>query len=123
MFFGRLGFVLCFLYFGVDWKGRVPALTERGLFGFGFCVPLDIALEKRPRSGSDGLWPFLNGGYSFIEEFRSISETFEKKCLGFCGALGKSPRSGSDETRPFLVEEFVVSSQLRFGSFWEFLGD
>ena len=40
------GVILCFLYFGVDWKGRVPALTKRGLFGFGFCVPSNIALEK-----------------------------------------------------------------------------
>ena len=61
MFFGCLGFVSVFLYFGVDWKGRVPALTEHGLLSFGFCVPSDIALEKRPRSGSDGSWPFLNG--------------------------------------------------------------
>ena len=65
----------------------------------------------------------LNGSYSCIEEFRSISETFEKKCSGFCGDLKKRPRSGSDGTRPFLIEKFVVSSQLRFGLFWEFLGD
>ena len=37
--------------------------------------------------------------------------------------LVKRPRFGRDGTRSFLVEEFVVSSQLRFGSFWEFLGD
>ena len=60
MFFGVWG-LFWFLYFGVGWKGRIPALKERGLFGFGFCVPSDIALEKRPRSGSDGSWPFLNG--------------------------------------------------------------
>ena len=89
MFLGVWG-LFCFFVFGVDWKGRVPALTERGLFGFGFCVPSDIALEKRSRSGSDGSWPFLNRSYSCIEEFRSISETFEKKCLGFVVAWEKA---------------------------------
>ena len=44
--FWAFGACFLFLYFGVDWKGRVPALTERGLFGFGFCVPWDIAPEK-----------------------------------------------------------------------------
>ena len=57
MFLGVWGFFR-FLYFGVDWKGRVPALTERGLFGFGFCVPSNIDLEKMPPSGSDRLWSF-----------------------------------------------------------------
>ena len=87
--FWAFGVCFGFLYFGVDWKGRVPALMERGLFGFGFCVPSDISLEKRARPGSDGLWPFLNGSNSCIVEFRFISETFEKKCSGFCGALEK----------------------------------
>ena len=46
-----------------------------------------------------------------------------RKSVWVLWCLGKRPRSKSDGTRPFLVEEFVVSSRLRFGSFWEFLGN